>query len=89
MVLYRIHPGSHYQIASQHTQIMYHCVQECEARNVYDTDLVEDNQFKLDWNRIAEKSRFRRLVGRTDQGVCGDKERLEDELAEVREEVKA
>mmetsp|Transcript_41878 Transcript_41878/g.125343 ORF Transcript_41878/g.125343 Transcript_41878/m.125343 type:complete len:890 (-) Transcript_41878:2379-5048(-) len=60
---------------------------ECESRSCYDTDAVMANQFQLDWARIAEKSRFRRLVGRTDAAVSQDNQRLEGELAEVRQEL--
>jgi hypothetical protein len=40
---------------------------EVEARDVYDTERVRATQFQLDWQRVATKSRFRRLVSRMDQ----------------------
>lgn len=44
-------------------------------------------QFNLDWQRVAAKARFRKLIGHNDKGVKAHGERLEEELAEVRMEM--
>ncbi|KAJ9515640.1 hypothetical protein QJQ45_021752 [Haematococcus lacustris] len=55
---------------------------ECEARDYLETDKVKVAQFRLDWQRVVAKTRFRRLVMRSDEGVKSDEQGLERELAE-------
>jgi hypothetical protein len=48
---------------------------EVEARDVFDTERVRNAQFQVDWQRVATKSRFRRMVSRMDQvRACCDGE---------------
>ncbi|GFH12473.1 uncharacterized protein HaLaN_08172, partial [Haematococcus lacustris] len=60
---------------------------ECEARDYLETDKVKVAQFQLDWQRVVAKTRFRRLVMRSDEGVKSDEQGLERELAEIRLEM--
>ena len=41
---------------------------ENDSRGLYDTDKTLSKQFEIDWDRVASKSRFHRLVGREDAG---------------------
>ncbi|KAG2484429.1 hypothetical protein HYH03_016739 [Edaphochlamys debaryana] len=60
---------------------------ETESHDLYDTEKVRSQQFVLDWSRVVAKSRFRRLVARGDSGVRHSGQSLDEELAEVREEL--
>ncbi|EFJ45989.1 hypothetical protein VOLCADRAFT_118253, partial [Volvox carteri f. nagariensis] len=60
---------------------------ECESHELYDTDKVRLQQLNVDWRRVVSKTRFRRLVLKTDLGVKEDGQRLDEELGEVREEL--
>ncbi|KAG2437653.1 hypothetical protein HYH02_011034 [Chlamydomonas schloesseri] len=64
---------------------------KCDARDVVDTPSVLAKQFDLDWSRVVSKMLFMKLVAREDQGVRGKGGRLalEQELAEVRQELLA
>ncbi|KAG2452447.1 hypothetical protein HYH02_002689 [Chlamydomonas schloesseri] len=60
---------------------------ENEARDYFDSEKVRKAQLRLDWERIACKTRFRKMVARSDLGVKNDGQRLEEELGEVRQEL--
>ncbi|KAG1655046.1 hypothetical protein FOA52_003802 [Chlamydomonas sp. UWO 241] len=71
------------------TSVFWQRRKESQCRSVWDTDAAKETMFQLDWKRIAEKKNFRKLVNRIDEGVrvsnTGDS--LEEELAEIREEL--
>eukprot|EP00798_Chlamydomonas_sp_ICE-L_P017101 gene17101-23398_t len=72
---------------SLETSLFVRRKKECEARAVFDTAKIRAAQFKLDWSRIVEKTRFQKLVGREDKGVKGKNASLAEELDEIRQEL--
>ncbi|KAG2452449.1 hypothetical protein HYH02_002691 [Chlamydomonas schloesseri] len=60
---------------------------ENEARDLFDTEKVHNQQLSLDWQRVVSKTRFRKMVARGDLGVKNGGQRLEEELGEVRQEL--
>jgi len=59
--------------------------QESDARDYFDNDKVNRKRLNADWKRTSHKSRFRKLIARSDAGAAADPSELEEELEEIKQ----